>query len=58
VKPAAAVFLYMEMSKGLHKGLYMSEIENFQVDLNRTLIQDGPKFLSHALVVKGDFAYL
>lgn len=36
----------------------MSEVENFQVDLNRTLIQDGPKFLSHTLVVKGDFAYL
>ena len=36
----------------------MSESDYYQVDLNRTLVQDGPKFLSHTLIVKGDVAHL
>jgi len=36
----------------------MSETEYLPVDLNRTLIQDGPKFLSHTLIVRDSIAYL
>lgn len=36
----------------------MSEQSNFHIDLSKTLIKDGPKFLSHTVVIKGDTAYL
>jgi len=36
----------------------MNEISDYQIDLKRTLMQDGPKFLSHILVVKNHIAYI
>ena len=36
----------------------MNENESCVVDLNRTLLKDGPSFLSHKVVITGDVAYL
>tara|TARA_R110001583_G_scaffold116692_1_gene267503 strand:- start:6172 stop:6738 length:567 start_codon:yes stop_codon:yes gene_type:complete len=36
----------------------MNEDDSCIVDLNRTLLKDGPSFLSHKVIVFGDIAYL
>lgn len=36
----------------------MSEVEDYRIDLERSLIKDGPKFLSHTVMIRGDVAYL
>lgn len=36
----------------------MKETESFHIDLQRTLVQDGPKFLSHTLIINDEVAYL
>jgi len=36
----------------------MNESDDCVVDLNRSLLRDGPKFLSHKVIIKGDLAYL
>jgi len=40
------------------KGINMSEGIDYQINLERTLRQDGPKFLSHKLVVCEQIAFL
>jgi|GEM_PF-1074787 len=36
----------------------MSELDHLHIDLKRTLMKDGPNFLSHTLIVKGNMAFL
>ncbi len=36
----------------------MQEESGFHMDLSKTLVQDGPKFLSHTVVISGNAAYL
>lgn len=36
----------------------MNDNDSCIVDLNRSLLQDGPKFLSHRLLITGETAYL
>lgn len=36
----------------------MSEPASFHIDLTKSLIQDGPKFLSHTVMISGQAAYL
>jgi len=36
----------------------MNQNETCTIDLTRTLLKDGPKFLSHKVIVNGDLAYL
>ena len=36
----------------------MNENDYCIIDLNRTLLRDGPKFLSHRLIIAGHIAYL
>lgn len=36
----------------------MSQDETFTIDLTRTLLKDGPKFLSHKIIINGDIAFL
>ena len=36
----------------------MNKEDSFTIDLNRPLLKDGPKFLSHTIIVTGDEAYL
>lgn len=36
----------------------MSETEDYRIDLERSLIKDGPKFLSHTMTIKAGIAYI
>ncbi|EAQ63918.1 hypothetical protein MED121_04073 [Marinomonas sp. MED121] len=36
----------------------MEDDKHFYIDLKRTLIKDGPKFLSHTVMAKGDVVFL
>ena len=36
----------------------MSEKEDYRIDLERSLIKDGPKFLSHTMMIKAGIAYI
>ncbi|MFT5705747.1 MAG: hypothetical protein ACI9ES_000016 [Oceanospirillaceae bacterium] len=36
----------------------MSEVTDYRIDLQRTLVKDGPKFLSHTVIIRGAVAYL
>jgi hypothetical protein len=36
----------------------MQEEPAFHIDLSKTLIKDGPKFLSHTVMISGNYAYL
>lgn len=36
----------------------MLQQDNISIDLHRPLLQDGPNFLSHTVIIQGDVAYL
>jgi hypothetical protein len=51
-------FIKASVTKSLIKEDKMTENNTYTVDITRSLLKDGPKFLSHKLIVMREIAYL